>query len=61
MVLGLIDFLLGGKKKTKVPKSAQVTTPATGVGGNVAQNVQPQAGPTTPDGAQNPAVFTVGF
>ncbi len=34
MVLGLIDFLLGGKKKTKVPKSGQITTPLTGVGGN---------------------------
>ena len=27
MVLGLIDFLLGGKKKTKVPKNAQVSSP----------------------------------
>lgn len=34
MVLGLIDFLLGGKKKTKVPKSGQVTTPMnTNIGG----------------------------
>lgn len=26
MVLGLIDFLLGGKRKTKVPKNAQAST-----------------------------------
>lgn len=30
MVLGLIDFLLGGKKKTKVPRNAQVATPSAG-------------------------------
>jgi len=35
MVLGLIDFLLGGKKKTKVPRSGQVTTPLSSVGGAV--------------------------
>ncbi len=35
MVLGLIDFLLGGKKKAKVPKSGQVVTPLTSVGGSV--------------------------
>jgi archaellum component FlaD/FlaE len=32
MVLGLIDFLLGGKKKTKVPKNAQVSSPGSNIG-----------------------------
>jgi archaeal flagellar protein FlaD len=32
MVLGLIDFLLGGKKKTKVPKNAQISSPVNNVG-----------------------------
>ncbi len=57
MVLGLIDFLLGGKKKTKVPKSGQVTTPLNGVGGNVAQQNTSQ-GVTVPDGAANPTENT---
>ena len=41
MVLGLIDFLLGGKKKAKVPKSGQVVTPLTSVGGNVNEAKMP--------------------
>jgi len=32
MVLGLIDFLLGGKRKSKLPKNAQVATPLNAVG-----------------------------
>ena len=37
MVLGLMDFLLGGKKKTKVPKTAQVATPTQ----SAQQNINP--------------------
>ncbi len=41
MVLGLINFLLGGKKTTKVPKNAQASTPASNVGGTtVVENKQ---------------------
>jgi len=51
MVLGLIDFLLGGKKKTKVPRSGQVTTPLASVGGN---SNEPQVpGSTNQNGAVN--------
>lgn len=49
MVLGLIDFLLGGKKKSKVPKTAQVQTPGV-TNGNV-QSQTPVAGGQLPDGA----------
>jgi archaellum component FlaD/FlaE len=49
MVLGLIDFLLGGKKKTKVPKNAQVTTPMNNNGGNIASN----NANAVPDGQSN--------
>jgi archaellum component FlaD/FlaE len=35
MVLGLIDFLLGGKKKNKVPRNAQVVTSMDQMGGSV--------------------------
>lgn len=45
MVLGLIDFLLGGKKKTTVPKNAQVTTP---------MNNTSQSGASLPNGQNNP-------
>ncbi|MCA9486215.1 hypothetical protein H6501_01040 [Candidatus Woesearchaeota archaeon] len=39
MVLGLIDFLLGGKKKTKVvSRTGQVTTPVGGTSGAVPQD-----------------------
>ena len=51
MVLGLLDFLLGGKKKTKVSRSGQVSTPLSSVGGN-ADNAQ--QGPQVPDGQQTP-------
>ncbi len=53
MVLGLIEFLLGGKKKVKVPKSGQVSTPVSGVGINVGQAAQSQTG-NVPDGAGYP-------
>ncbi len=33
MVLGLMDFLLGGKKKTKIPRTGQVAAPLNNVGG----------------------------
>lgn len=49
MVLGLIDFLLGGKKKSKVPKTAQVQTP--GVANGNVQTQTPVAGGQVPDGA----------
>lgn len=42
MVLGLIDFLLGGKKKTKIPRSGQVTSPLNSVGGNMSTSVETQ-------------------
>ncbi len=55
MVLGLIDFLLGGKKKTKVPRTGQVTTPLNSVGGNASPgNVQNSPGPTIPNGQNIP-------
>jgi len=47
MVLGLIDFLLGGKKK--VSKTAQVQTPTAAVQDNQPQT--PVAGGQVPDGA----------
>lgn len=53
MVLGLMDFLLGGKKKTKVPKTAQVTSPSK----SQPQNEQTYEAPTSqnvPDGVVNP-------
>lgn len=58
MVLGLIDFLLGGKKKMKSPKTAQVNSPLSNVGGATPAQagsavVQPQAG-TQPDGTTTP-------
>ena len=33
MVLGLMDFLLGGKKKTKIPRTGQVAAPLNNVDG----------------------------
>lgn len=57
MVLGLVEFLLGGKKKNKVPKTAQATTPLSNVGGGMqSNNVQvQQTGPANiPDGQNNP-------
>jgi len=47
MVLGLVNFLLGGKKKTKVSKSGQATTPMNKVGGAVVSN-------DLPDGQETP-------
>lgn len=53
MVLGLIDFLLGGKKKTKVPRSGQVNAPLNSVGGgNASANSDSAA--NIPDGQSNP-------
>ncbi len=58
MVLGLIDFLLGGKKKNKLPKGAQVVSPvstATQPSGPVQPAaVQPQPAQNLPDGVQKP-------
>lgn len=45
MVLGLIDFLLGGKKKTKVPRKAQASAPLQSVGGS-----NEDKGSSLPDG-----------
>jgi archaellum component FlaD/FlaE len=61
MVLGLMDFLLGGKKKTKVPKNAQVATPSQGQAQNA--NQENNAASTTPadnlpDGAGKPTENT---
>ncbi len=53
MVLGLIDFLLGGKKKNKVPKTGQVATPNTG-NVNSATPAPASDGTTLPDGATKP-------
>ena len=47
MVLGLIDFLLGGKKKTNVPKNGQVATPSQG---NQQEGNGDQNGAEVPDG-----------
>lgn len=38
MVLGLMDFLLGGKKKTKVPRTGQVAAPLNNIGGGNSAN-----------------------
>ncbi len=55
MVLGLIDFLLGGKKKTKVPRNAQVSGPSGTVGGSVSQSADNGGGTNSvPDGTTNP-------
>lgn len=54
MVLGLIDFLLGGKKKAKTSKSGQVSAPLTNVGGNNNAAVTPQDQNSLPDGVTNP-------
>lgn len=50
MVLGLIDFLLGGKKKNKLPKSGQVaTSPLESVGAtSVASGVEIPNGQSKP-------------
>jgi archaellum component FlaD/FlaE len=54
MVMGLIDFLLGGKKKSKMPKTARVQSSLNQVGVNVNQNEQ-----NIPDGTnQNPTANT---
>lgn len=55
MVLGLIDFLLGGKKKTKIPRSGQVTTPLNTVGGNSNESAGNNQQTQMPDGTQNNA------
>lgn len=47
MVLGLIDFLLGGKKKTKVPRTGQVVSPVAGGAGGVASETNANV---VPDG-----------
>ncbi len=49
MVLGLMDFLLGGKKKTKLPRNAQVTSPQT-QNSSMPQN---GGGAQVPDGVNN--------
>lgn len=54
MVLGLLDFLLGGKKKTKVSRSGQVVTPMNQVGGVNNVDQQQQQNGQLPDGQQNP-------
>jgi flagellar protein FlaD len=46
MVLGLIDFLLGGKKKTKVPKNAQVSSPGNNLGASSGAGVVPNGADT---------------
>ncbi len=51
MVLGLIDFLLGGKKKTKVPRTAQVGS-SVKTGADVGPT--PDQGPKIPDGQSTP-------
>lgn len=54
MVLGLIDFILGGKKKTKLPKTGQVTVPTQSTGFTPsAQTAQAQV-----QAAANPAQNT---
>ncbi|MCA9496073.1 MAG: hypothetical protein KC589_03960 [Nanoarchaeota archaeon] len=52
MVLGLIDFLLGGKKKTKVPRTGQVVSPVAGGAGGTATDMNVAA--TVPNGQNNP-------
>jgi len=54
MVLGLIDFLLGGKKKTKVPRTGQVVAPLNSVRGDNSQPAQPAGSGEVPDGTQKP-------
>jgi len=54
MVLGLIDFLLGGKKN-KVPKTGQATTPLNKVGESY---TQPKSGADLPDGQTKPTANT---
>jgi archaellum component FlaD/FlaE len=58
MVLGLIEFLLGGKKKAKVPKTGQVSSPAANTAGpGVAVQQQTQQVPNGQDSpTQNVAV-----
>lgn len=56
MVLGLIEFLLGGKKKTKVPKTGQVTSPAGN--NNVAQQAPNQQAQQVPNGQDVPTQNT---
>lgn len=51
MVLGLIDFLLGGKKKTQVPKTAQVSSPVSGGSNQVSMS---QNAVNVPDGTSVP-------
>ena len=46
MVLGLMDFLLGGKKKTKLGRNGQVSA-------NPSQPMPQQGGAQVPDGVQN--------
>jgi flagellar protein FlaD len=48
MVLGLIDFLLGGKKKSKIPKSGQASASLNPVGGNVNPSVDQQVNNLNP-------------
>lgn len=65
MVLGLIDFLLGGKKKTKIPRSGQVATPLNSVGASSNQavgSVQQEQQPQIPNGTEfNPTQNTMSF
>lgn len=53
MVLGLIDFLLGGKKKNQLPKSGQVTTPTTSVDSTAVSSVT-----DLPNGQNKPTANT---
>lgn len=50
MVLGLIDFLLGGKKKNKTSKSGQVSAPLTNVGGSNSSISNSNNSTSLPDG-----------
>ncbi len=54
MVLGLIDFLLGGKRKTKVPRSGQVANPLQR--GSQDFGASEQSAGNVPDGQSNPTV-----
>lgn len=55
MVLGLIDFLLGGKKKNKVSRSGQVTTSLNNVGGQITGDSQSSQSQGIPNGTSNNA------
>jgi archaellum component FlaC len=50
MVLGLMDFLLGGKRKTKVARNGQLAASSS----SSSQNNNSPQGAQVPDGVQNP-------